>query len=68
MKIGKYLKIAITVVIMALLAATWAACSEKDLKIGPYYAEYGKPFSVPVFDGETTVKDAEGYSVDISSG
>ena len=61
MKIGKYLKITITVLIMSLFATMWVACSEKDLKIGPYYAEYGKPFSVPVFDGETTVKDAEGY-------
>ena len=68
MKIGKYLKITITVLIMSLFATMWVACSEKDLKIGPYYAEYGKPFSVPVFDGETTVKDAEGYSVDISNG
>ena len=68
MKLKKYLKIAITVFIMALFAATWSACAGKNLKIGPYYAEYGKPFSVPVFEGETNIKDSDGYTVDISSG
>ena len=69
MKIKKLLKIAVTVLTAALLACALAACADKEsLKIGPYYAEYGKAFAVPAFDGTTTVKDADGYTVDISSG